>query len=95
MNQFNAEYFLSVGKAVLTVLVVGVLFGAGLPALFATGLSSLYSGQSEVGGEVVAVKSPARVAFAWLAFALVIALIAFGIAVIIFGKPLLHAIHVV
>lgn len=93
MNQFDAEYFLGVGKAVLTVLVVGVLFGAGLPALFAAGLSSLYSGQPEVGGEIAAAKSPARVVLAWLAFALVVALIAFGISVIVFGKPLLHALR--
>ncbi|EFV13104.1 hypothetical protein [Segniliparus rugosus] len=95
MNQFNAEYFLGVGKAVVTVLVVGVLFGAGLPALFAAGLNSLYGGEPEVGGVVAATKNPARIALAWAAFALVIALIAFGILVIIFGKPLLQAVGLV
>jgi hypothetical protein len=95
MNQFNADYFLGVGKAVITVLIVGVIFGAGLPALFAAGLTSLYGGEPETGGTVAATKNPARVAFAWLAFAAVLALIAFGIAVIVFGKPLLHAVGLV
>jgi hypothetical protein len=89
LKDFNTDYFATVGQAIFTVLIVGVIFGAGLPALFATGLTSLYGGQAETNGTVVATKNPARVAAGWLAFAVVVALIAFGIAVIILGKPFL------
>jgi len=83
------------------VLVVGLLLGAGLPALFALGLRSLNAGRTTAtvtaggGGARYAAgdddgskPSPLGLAGAIVCFTILIAAVAFGIVVIIFGKQL-------
>lgn len=81
--------------ALWQVLVVGLLLGAGLPALFALGLRSLNSGRTvAVGGSTqgglddTSRPSPLGLAGAVVCFAVVILAVLFGIVVIIFGKQL-------
>ncbi|WP_345439489.1 hypothetical protein [Microbacterium gilvum] len=66
--------------SVLQVLVVGLLLGAGLPALFALGMR-LLAAAPEHG------PAPAR-AGAWTCFALCIVAAVAGIVVIVFGKAI-------
>jgi hypothetical protein len=79
--------------ALWQVLLVGLLLGAGLPALFALGLRSLNAGRTvTVGGggygapEDVSKPSPLGLAGAVVCFTIAILAVAFGIVVIIFGK---------
>ncbi|WP_415085947.1 hypothetical protein [Micropruina sp.] len=65
------------------MLLVGVVIGAGLPALFAFGIRTLAigaGGDAEVGHEP---GKPAMKLVAYLCFALVLAVIAIGIAIIV------------
>ena len=72
--------------ALWQVAVVGLLLGAGLPALFALGLRSLgVSGPD--GGPAAPPDSLGRIG-AFVCFALVIVAALFGIVVIVFGKQL-------
>lgn len=69
--------------AVGQVALVAVLIGAGLPALFAFGIRALASGAggaAEVGNEP---GRPAMKLVAYLCFALVLGVIAVGIAIIV------------
>ncbi|HOQ53693.1 MAG TPA: hypothetical protein PLF56_08785 [Micropruina sp.] len=71
------------GNAIGQVVAVSVLVGAGLPALFAFGIRALAAGEggsAEVSG--VAGK-PAMKVLAWVVFALVLAVIAVGLAIIV------------
>jgi hypothetical protein len=79
-------------QAIVPVLVVGLLLGAGLPALFALGVRALY------GTEVATVGTPdssrattnrpvGRVV-AYLCFGVCVAAVLFGIVVIVFGKQM-------
>ncbi len=83
--------------ALWQVAAVGLLLGAGLPALFALGMRSLSSGRTVVtaGGpgqtEQLTKATPAGLAGAVICFAIVIAAVLFGIVVIIFGKQLFGA----
>jgi hypothetical protein len=64
--------------ALWKIVVIGVLLGAGLPALFAVGLRALSPAEAEGGG----VRTGGNVAgrtFAVLCFAVVLAAIAWGI----------------
>ena len=81
------------------VLTVGLLLGAGLPALFALGIRSLNSGRTVLvsaaaGGSAgparaeVSKPSPAGLAGAIVCFSIVVLAVLFGIVVIIFGKQL-------
>lgn len=77
------------------VLLVGLLLGAGLPALFALGLRSLNAGRTvAVGGSTqgglddTSRPSPLGLTGAIVCFAILILAVLFGIVVIIFGKQL-------
>ena len=78
--------------ALWQVLAVGLLLGAGLPALFALGLRSLSTGRTVTVGATAATDSsrpsPAGMAGAVVCFGISIAAVAFGIVVIIFGKQI-------
>ncbi|GAB2482002.1 hypothetical protein GCM10027030_15150 [Luteococcus sediminum] len=70
-------------SAILQVLLVGVIVGAGLPALFSLGIKSLAYG---TGGEAEVDHAPGHPIgklVAYLCFALVIASIAVGIAIVV------------
>lgn len=74
--------WLKTAKALGAVLVVGLILGAGLPALFSFGVASLYSGQPEKGGTVAVAQNPLRQAAGWASFLVVALAVLFGIAVI-------------
>jgi formate hydrogenlyase subunit 3/multisubunit Na+/H+ antiporter MnhD subunit len=70
------------------VLLVGLVFGAGLPAVFAVGIRAMAWGD---GGDEVTHRRvhPLGRPLAWLAFAVVIAGVALGLTMIVakgFGK---------
>lgn len=84
--------FASILSSVWQILAVGIIFGAGLPAVFALGMRVLATtGEASVGpaGEL---RSGARPLWAtvcaWVCFGLCIAVTIFGVVVIIFGKQL-------
>ena len=82
--------------ALWQVLLVGLVLGAGLPALFALGLRSLNTGRTvTVGGgdgygsrPDTSKPSPLGLAGAVVCFAVVVLAVLFGIIVIVFGKQL-------
>lgn len=84
--------FPAIGTSILQVLGVGLLFGAGLPALFALGMRSLanvppghpFDPESD---EPPPTTTAGRVG-AILCFGLCILVAAFGVVVIIFGKQM-------
>lgn len=67
-------------EAILKVLVIGMIFGAGLPALFAIGmrLHSAGAGDANADGTVSA-PNPALKALGYLFFAIVVAAIVVGL----------------
>jgi hypothetical protein len=71
--------------AIGDILVVGLLAGAGLPALVAIGLRVLSAPPvRDASGSAVAVRpTPVRVAIAGLCFAVVLAAIGYGIYLIV------------
>ena len=74
--------------ALWKIIVVGLICGAGLPAVFAFGLKALSFGEhAEAGGTdtVVATRNPVGVALAAVCFAVVLAAIAWGIYIIVNG----------
>lgn len=76
--------------ALWQVVAVGLLLGAGLPALFALGIRSLNTGRVPVVDGPVLTSRPSRlgVTGAVVCFGILIAAVLFGIVVIIFGKQL-------
>jgi hypothetical protein len=72
-------------KAIGDILVVGLLCGAGLPALVAVGLLVLSptAGRDASGAAVATRPSPVRMAVAALCFAVVLAAIGYGIYLIV------------
>jgi len=82
----------SIGRSALVVLGVGVLFGAGLPALFALGMRALaqvppghpFDPESD---EPPPTTAAGRV-LAWLCFGLCFLVAVFGIVVIVLGKQI-------
>jgi hypothetical protein len=81
--------------ALWQVLLVGLLLGAGLPALFALGLRSLNTGRTVTvgaggGGSLgeTSKPSPLGLAGAVVCFAILVAAVLFGIVVIIFGNTI-------
>jgi hypothetical protein len=81
--------------ALWQVLLVGLLLGAGLPALFALGLRSLNTGRIvSVGGAYgtpdVEASKPSRLGLAGavVCFSIAILAVLFGIIVIIFGNQI-------
>jgi hypothetical protein len=85
-------------NAIWRIVVVGLLAGAGLPALVAVGLRALSpraagsggtataGGTATSGGTAAAGASPAGVAVAGLCFAIVLAAIGYGIYLIVAGS---------
>lgn len=87
------EILLKSLDALWQVALVGVLLGAGLPALFALGVRSLNSGMVTVGGAgdgsgTATQPSAAGRAGAYVCFGICVLAVVFGIVVIIFGKQL-------
>ena len=71
------------GNAIGQVVAVSIVIGAGLPALFAFGVRALAQGaggSAEVSGEA---GKPMMKIVAWITFAVVLAVIAIGLAIII------------
>ncbi|MFT3861367.1 hypothetical protein [Micropruina sp.] len=71
------------GNALGQVALASILIGAGLPALFAFGIRALAvgsGGSAEVSGEA---GKPMMKIVAWICFAIVLAVIAVGLAIII------------
>ncbi|AKU18758.1 hypothetical protein VV02_08450 [Luteipulveratus mongoliensis] len=68
-------------SASLRVLVAGLLFGAGLPALFATGVRLWSDGSGEVAddGTVTRPRNAVRMAAAYVLFAVVVIIIALAV----------------
>jgi len=79
-------------KALWQVTLVGLLLGAGLPALFALGMRSLSTGRLDgpdgQHAPTSATTSPLARLVGYLCFGLVVAAALFGIVVIVFGKQL-------
>lgn len=82
-------------QAVWKILVIGLILGAGLPTLFATGIRAMAYGQggeAEVhDGSALAAPHPIGRALAYLCFAIVIAAIALALVYLVatgFGKAL-------
>ncbi|QAY69065.1 hypothetical protein [Xylanimonas protaetiae] len=84
--------FRAIGTSILQVLVVGLLLGAGLPALFALGMRSLanvppghpFDPESD---ERPPTTTAGRVG-AVVCFGLCVLVAAFGVVVIVFGKQM-------
>jgi hypothetical protein len=68
--------------AIWQIVVVGLLAGAGLPALVAIGLRALVPSGA---GHVMAGRNPGGVAIAAVCFAVVLAAIGYGIYLIVQG----------
>ena len=71
-------------SAIWRIVVVGLLAGAGLPALVAVGLRAL-SPRATGSGTATATVNPAGVAVAVLCFTIVLAAIGYGIYLIVAG----------
>jgi hypothetical protein len=65
--------------AVLQILVVGLIVGAGLPALFSLGVRLNAEGVGVVSHDGVTKKNPALNAISWVLFALVLAAVIIGV----------------
>jgi len=72
-------------NAIWRIVVVGLLAGAGLPALVAVGLRALSPRPAGAGGTAAAGASPAGMAIAGLCFVIVLAAIGYGIYLIVAG----------
>ena len=75
MNFDIAQMALSAGR----VLLVGLLFGAGLPALFAIGMRLQSAGTGEVDGEAPGTRRPVLTVAGWILFGIVIAVVLAGV----------------
>lgn len=60
------------GMAALRVLALGLVFGAGLPALFAVGMRLQSAGTGEVDGEAPGARRPALLVSGYAIFAIVV-----------------------
>ncbi|MET0703698.1 MAG: hypothetical protein ABWY93_28980 [Mycobacterium sp.] len=65
--------------AVLQILIVGVIVGAGLPALFSLGVRLNAEGVGVVSHDGATKKNPALNAISWVIFALVLAAVIIGV----------------
>jgi hypothetical protein len=80
-------------EALWQVLLVGLVLGVGLPALFALGVVSLNRNRQLVsvgaaGGEEITKPSAAGLTGAVICFAICVLAVVFGIIVIVYGKQL-------
>ncbi len=78
-------------RALAQVLVVGIILGAGLPALFALGIRALNTNRTVIAAVVGSEREysrprPAAIATAGICFGLCVIAVLFGIAVILYGK---------
>ena len=87
-----SEILARAGSQLLMVTVVGVLLGAGLPTVFSFGMRALTAGRptTMAGHDVAGRAKPLALVVAVGCFAVVVAAVAFGIAVIIWGNRILH-----
>ena len=85
-----AEILLKALDALWQVVVVGLVLGAGLPALFALGVRAMSSGRTLAADGVSYVDPPSTAgrAGAYALFGVCALAVVFGIVVIIFGKQL-------
>ncbi|MCD2500092.1 MULTISPECIES: hypothetical protein [Microbacterium] len=60
------------GMAALRVLALGLVFGAGLPALFAVGMRLQSAGTGEMDGEAPGVRRPALLVSGYAIFTIVV-----------------------
>jgi len=78
--------------ALWQVLLVGLLLGVGLPALFALGVRSLNRSRQLVAvgaaGQEITKPSPAGLTGAVICFGVCVLAVLFGILVIVYGKQL-------
>jgi hypothetical protein len=81
------EIGIRAASALWQVLLVGLLLGAGLPALFALGVRFSGVGR-DVGGESVTSSSPGTIA-AGICFGLCALAVVAGVVVVAYGKQLL------
>ncbi|QGN32341.1 hypothetical protein [Microlunatus sp. Gsoil 973] len=85
------EIVLDTVNALWKVVAVGVLLGAGLPALFALALRSLNSGRTVTAdGSLSGTPTVGGRVIGFLLLAIVSAIALFGIVVIVLGKQLFH-----
>lgn len=83
------EILIDTANALWKVLGVGILLGAGLPALFAVALRSMNAGRTvHPDGTVSGQPSTAGKTLGVLLLAIIVAIALFGIVVIVFGKQL-------
>ncbi|MBO0811522.1 MAG: hypothetical protein J2P23_05695 [Microlunatus sp.] len=76
-------------NALWKVLAVGILLGAGLPALYAVALRSMNSGRTvNPDGTVSGTASAGGKVLGFVLLAFIIAVALFGIVVIVWGKQL-------
>lgn len=89
------EIFAKAGAALAQVLLVGIVLGAGLPAIYAAGMKALTLGRETTpDGHMLAGKvTPAGMVLAALCFGIVVAAVLFGIVVIVFGKQIFGGGH--
>lgn len=80
--------FLKIFTSIWQVLLVGLIFGAGLPALFALGMRSLSSQPLVADGVTVVRPTTLGRVGAAFCFGLTGLIALFGVVVIIFGKQM-------
>lgn len=86
----TSDFLIQTGKALLGVLSVGLLVGAGLPTVFSLGMRSLMLGRPlDAKGEPEGKPTTPGLLLGALFFAIVVAAIVYGILIIIFGKAVL------
>ena len=83
-------------RALAQVLVVGIVLGVGLPALFALGIRALNTNRTVIAAVVASEPEhsrprPGAIAPAGICFGLCVIAVLFGIAVILYGKRLFGA----
>lgn len=83
------DIVISTVQAIWQVLLVGLLLGAGLPALYALGLRSLNVGRTvQADGTVVGSTPAMNRTIGYLLIGIVVAVALFGIVVIVFGDQI-------
>lgn len=65
--------------ATLKILLLGLLIGAGLPALFAVGVRLQAAGTDITGGDGAVRKDPMLIALSWVIFGVVFAVVLLGV----------------
>ena len=71
--------FVEIGKSIANVLAIGLLLGAGLPAIFAVGMRLISAGTASTDGPVATTDNPGLRFAGYLLYALVAVVILLGI----------------